>query len=148
MVFPAGVEQTGKVLKAAEPFVRAAVLEKYGQDADKPNVCPGEKNCLRFQSAAGNTQREKERNACTGCELFGTKRERGRKSHEGLSHLVDAATYVQRRRDSGYPVPEWKVTSLMLEVLLMLDEGRDHQERVNQFQMRQILMAGFHLKTD
>lgn len=34
----------------------------------------------------------------------------------------------------------------MLDVLLMLDEGCEHQERKNAVEIRSILMAGFGLK--
>lgn len=146
MVFPSGACQTVKVLAAAGAFVRAAVLKNYGGKSENPRVCPGEDSCDRFQSAKGKTRAAKERNACKGCELFDTKRDRFRESQKGLSELVSAAEYVQRRRDSGYPMPVHQVTDLMLETLLMLDECRDQEERILRLQTKSALIAGFGLK--
>lgn len=113
---------------------------------DKPGVCPGEANCERFQSARGKSQAAKERNACRPCELFETKTDRYRESQTGLSELVEASLYLQRRRDSGYPVEGRQMSNLMLETLLMLDECRDIQERNLRLEMKMALIAGFGLK--
>lgn len=146
MVFFAGDGTTGKVLTAVSPYVQTAVKAKYGGKSEKPNICPGEADCDRFQSAKGKTQATKERNACFPCKLFDTKRERFRRSQKGLDDLVSASEYVQRRRDSGYPVQEYQVSNLMLETLLMLDECRDREERHLKVEMRAALIAGFGLK--
>lgn len=146
MVLPPGAGQTGKIIAAVEPFVRAAVLSQYNRDIDKPNVCPGEKTCEMFLGARGRTRLEKERNVCRLCEMFPTKTERYKKSQEGLQMLVNMAQYAKRRKDSGYPMPITQITNLTLETMLMLDEMEKGQQIGMQFQMRNILMAGLGVK--
>lgn len=117
------------------------MLERYGGKVDKPNVCPGEASCSIYQSAAGKSPAAKERNACRGCELFETKRDRFKKSREGLSDLVDAAVAVQRFRDSGYPAPIDQISDLILQALFTLDECRDFQELKIRIEMKMAIMA-------
>ena len=146
MVLPPGAGKTGKIIAAVEPFVRAAVLGRYKRDVDKPNVCPGEKECEIFQGARGRTRLEKERNVCRSCDLFPTKTERHRKSQKGLEDLLYMAQYAKRRKDSGYPMPMFQITNLTLETMLLLDEMEDQQKIVVQMELKTIFMAGFQLK--
>lgn len=147
MVFPAGVGTAGKILTAADPFIRAAVLERYGENVDQKNTCPGEKSCEIFQSAAGKSRAAKERNACRRCELFDTKTERYRESQKGLSELVNYSQYARRRRDSGYPMPLSQISDLMLETVLRLDEYHEIQERRIRLDTKQAIIVGLGLKT-
>ncbi len=148
VVFHAGDCSAGKILTAVGPFVRTAVLEKYGENTEKRQICPGEKNCEKFQSARGDTHAAKEVNACRPCELFPTKRERFRRSQVGLQELVDFAEYAQRRRDSGYPLSIDQMSNLMLETMLMMDEYQSFQERKISVEIRQALVVGFGLKVN
>lgn len=146
MVFPPGDFATGKILAAAEPFIRAAVLERYGKSVEKLNVCPGEAECDRFQSAKGRGHAEKERNACRPCELFDTKRERARLSRKGLEELVEFSEYAKRRRDSGYPMPLSQISNLMLEVMMRLDDYSEAQEIALRHDTKQALIVGLGLQ--
>jgi len=121
-------------------------LEQYGASIDKPQVCPGEENCQRFQSARGKGRIEKQRNACRPCELFDTKRERYRKSQKGLSDLVEYSQYARRRRESGYPMPLDQISDLMLETMLRIDEMHDHEERNLRIETKNARSVGLGLK--
>jgi hypothetical protein len=109
-------------------------------------VCPGETDCSRFEGARGENRVQKERNACTGCDLFPTKKRGGLAAAKSLQRLVNDAFVLRRRRDSGYPLAYDRMSWIGFEVMLMADAYVEAKERMLRINVNRILMAAFNVE--
>lgn len=109
-----------------EPYVRDLALEICGRKKEGVNVCPGEENCQKWESARGKTHEEKERNACKPCELFPTKPKEAQVQIAGLKRIVHTANMARMERNSG-GLKKKNIGSVLnlaeYTALLLLDES-------------------------
>lgn len=91
-------------------------------------VCPGESACDRFQSAAGKTQKAKERNACSNCELLPTKRF-GKQNDGFLQRITNEAMDIRYERIAGYPRSLERMTPVHFVAVRLIEELFEQEER-------------------
>jgi hypothetical protein len=107
--------------------VEARVKDRH-QQSQPDERCPGEADCMRYQSAAGTTREEK-LHACTSCPLLPTKITRASERDEAI---IDRVERLARERDSGKPLDLRSFSELEWELLLVRDEAEDGYKRAHE----------------
>ena len=86
------------------------------ETSDTKPKCPGENNCQDWMVAAGETQAEKEKNACFGCKLFKSKYS---KSDNFIDDIVSEVESLRMKQRAGYPIFLKNLEPLIWEGLVL-----------------------------
>ena len=103
-------------------------MKVFGQKSEAVQLCPGEKDCQIFQSAAGKTAKIKAKNACTKCPMLSTKTDKGQRSHKALERLASSAMQIRHERLTGYPRAGSMMTQSQFATLYVIEQIFEMEE--------------------
>jgi len=92
-----------------------------------------------FQSARGETREAKEKNACTGCELFPTKNKF--KLAVKIEETVNEVEFIWLENRSGYRRELKELTPLQADCLIIWQDALEKIQSAQLPRLEEILLA-------